>query len=153
MSMRPFRALAADLGYTERTFHRKLDAGDPAACLALRQEVVWDNQPTFANTCNFLNDTADLVKRCDPKLSSLCEAMAAEISKFLECEPSKFRHEHDKRLSELALIDHVSDEDYERWAADLEHLPPLASELKTKRKSASDALHALVGGTDPAQPV
>ena len=43
MAMRTIKSLATELGYTERTFHRKLEAGDAKACLALRQEVIEEN--------------------------------------------------------------------------------------------------------------
>ena len=140
--IRPFRHLAELLKLSERQFHRRLNDGCPEAQAVLRSEVVYAVGASVPNLHNDLTQFADDIRRCDPALASMCEAMARKLVAWRDgAAPNEFRQEHDARLT--ALCDHklVSDEAYERMANDLTKLPPTVAELE---KLDGDALAGLL---------
>ena len=142
--IRPFRHLAELLKLSERQFHRRLNDGCPEAQAVLRSEVVYVVGATVPNLSNDLNAFADTVKRCDPELAKMAEAMGRKLVAWLDsAPPNKFRIEHDKRLTELCDHPLISDERYEEIAADLSQLPPTAKEIEALDDA---ALAGLKGG-------
>ena len=140
--IRPFRHLAELLKLSERQFHRRLNDGCPEAQAVLRSEVVYVVGASVSNLHNDLTGFADDVRRCDPTLAGMCEALARKLVMWRDAAPpNEFRVEHDARLT--ALCDHklVSDEAYERMANDLSRLPPTVAELE---KLDGDALAGLL---------
>ena len=129
--LRPFRCLAEQLNLSERQFHRRIKDGCPQAQAVLRSEIAWTMGATVPNLANDLNAFGDTVRRCDPELAKMSEAMARKLVAWLDSAPeNKFRLEHDKRLTELCDHPLVSDERYEEIAADLSQLPPTAKEIE-----------------------
>ena len=86
---------------------------------------------TIPNLANDLNAFADDVRRCDPELAKMAEAMGRKLVAWLDSAPvNKFRIEHDARLNSLCDHPLISDERYEEIAADLSQLPPTAKEIE-----------------------
>ena len=102
MPIRKLKHLAADLGICERQFHRRLGTMDPAACLALRQEILYEHGGTsIPFLIHSLREMGALLRRCDPALSAQLPTIADDLNKLNEeTAPSPWRVEWDRRLSE-----------------------------------------------------
>ena len=116
MPIRKLKHLAADLGICERQFHRRLDTMDPAACLALRQELLYEHGgTTIPSLINSLVEMAALLRRCDPALSRQLATIAGDLNKLNETTaPSPWRVEWDRRLSDGC--NRFTDEEYSSFA-------------------------------------
>ncbi len=100
MSMRTIKSLATELGYTERTFHRKLDSGDAKARLALRQEVIEDN-PGVQQFPGDLAELAEIFERCDPEIARVAMLLSDRLEQLLESTPrSAWRMRMDSQMLE-----------------------------------------------------
>ena len=138
---RPLKSLAAELGISERQFHRRLDSKEPSACGKLRSEVAWVEASRFSMLICELQACGELVQRCDPEIKSMLEAVARKLSAWCDSAPENtFRIEHDRRMDDL--LDHplVDDERYEELRQDLTKLPPTPKELEAEDDEALKGL-------------
>jgi len=143
--IRPYKSLAQDLGVTERTFARWLDAGDPRARSKLSEEIAYVFGQSLSNAVDSMRNAAEIVERCEPDLSKLLTKMAAKLDGWHEaCPESIWRKEHDKRLDALLNLDDLPDEDYNRFAADFSKLPPTPAEWRAQCEAEDKPLEELM---------
>lgn len=137
---RSYKALASDLGISERQFHRRLDAGDKEAREALRSELCYVHGATLTNCCNELHEVADIIQRADPELSKILSHVAGRLAKFDDAPVSKFRQEHEARLDALVNLPDLPDEEYQAFADDLSKLPPTVEEYRAQARALLEGL-------------
>jgi hypothetical protein len=102
MPMRTIKSLAKELGYTERTFHRKLDSGDPKARLALRQEVIEENSGIIQTEPEHIYYIAEILERTDPDISKVAKLLAGRLETLFEKTPrSPWRIKMDAKGTEV----------------------------------------------------
>jgi len=140
--LRPYRALAQDLGVCERTFHRRLDAGEAKAIDALRRELAWHHCTELSQAATSLLGLAEVFRRTDSNLAAAMEKVAEAMHRLAQTPPSQFRVERDRRLQDLACCEDLSDEDYDRFNEDVVSMPPTIAELAQSRTESLDALTA-----------
>lgn len=143
---RSYKALAADLGISERQFHRRLDAGDKEAREALRSELCYVHGATLTNATNELHEVAEIIQRADPELAKILDHVAGRLSKFHDAPVSKFRQEHEARLDALLNLKELPDEEYQAFADDLSKLPPTPEEYLKRTQELLEGLDVEVDG-------
>lgn len=107
--MRTIKSLATELGYTERTFHRKIKDGDPKARLALRQEIIEEDSCIIQGAPEQLHYLAEILERTDPDISAVAKLLAGRLEKLYENTPrSPWRVAMDTKGLEVC-------EDHDAW--------------------------------------
>ena len=100
--MRKIADLAAEIGVCERQFHRRLDAREPKAMMALRQELLWHAHNSFVQLNWRLDEAAKDLRRCNPDIAADCEALLTKISVLLDTPSSLWQVKEQQRLLDEA---------------------------------------------------
>lgn len=101
--IRKIADLAAEMGISERQFHRRLDALHPETCLKLRQEIIEERGDGWLSGFQWdLYKAATLFGRSDPDFSKACKAVCDMVGALRETPRAPYWWARDQRLLEEA---------------------------------------------------